>query len=122
MDNLDRIFHSLADGTRRAIIAQLAGGPARVGDLARHHDMALPSFMKHMRVLEGSEIVVTRRPGLMIVRALTLVLSSVFLQLAFRSLPLAETTAIFFVAPWKTTCQRSKSGRSGAATVSIGRP
>lgn len=63
MDNLDRIFHSLADGTRRAIIAQLAGGPARVGDLARHHDMALPSFMKHMRVLEGSEIVVTRKTG-----------------------------------------------------------
>lgn len=47
----------------------------------------------------GREIVITRRPGLMIVRALTLVLSSVFLQLAFRSLPLAETTAIFFVAP-----------------------
>lgn len=63
MDNLDRIFHSLADGTRRAIIAQLASGPARVGDLAQHHDMALPSFMKHMRVLESSDIIVSRKVG-----------------------------------------------------------
>lgn len=63
MDNLDRIFHSLADGTRRAVIAQLASGPARVGDLAQHHDMALPSFMKHMRVLESSDIIVSRKVG-----------------------------------------------------------
>jgi drug/metabolite transporter (DMT)-like permease len=47
----------------------------------------------------GRELVVTRRPGLMIFRALLLVASSLFIQMAFRSLPLAETTAVFFVAP-----------------------
>jgi drug/metabolite transporter (DMT)-like permease len=47
----------------------------------------------------GREIVVTGRPGLMIVRGLTLVASSLFIVLAFRSLPLAETTAIFFLTP-----------------------
>ena len=63
MAHLDRVFHSLADGTRRAVIAQLAGGPASVGDLARRHRMALPSFMKHIRVLEESGIVLSRKTG-----------------------------------------------------------
>lgn len=47
----------------------------------------------------GWDLVLTGRPGLMIVRGLTLVASSLFIVLAFRSLPLAETTAIFFVTP-----------------------
>lgn len=63
MANLDRVFHSLADGTRRAVIRRLASGPASVGDLAQRHRMALPSFMKHLRVLEGSKIVVSRKKG-----------------------------------------------------------
>ena len=63
MANLDRVFHSLADGTRRAVITRLARGPASVGDLAQRHRMALPSFMKHVRVLEASKIVVSRKKG-----------------------------------------------------------
>lgn len=63
MANLDRIFHSLSDGTRRAVVAQLAHGPASVSDLAQCHEMALPSFMKHIRVLEESEIVLSRKIG-----------------------------------------------------------
>ena len=63
MAHLDRVFHSLSDGTRRAVIAQLANGPASIGDLAQQHRMALPSFMKHIRVLETSEIVVSRKIG-----------------------------------------------------------
>lgn len=47
----------------------------------------------------GREIIVTQNPGLMILRALMLSFSSVFIQLAFRTLPLAETTAIFFISP-----------------------
>lgn len=63
MANLDQIFHSLSDGTRRAVIAQLTRGPASIGDLAQFHRMALPSFMKHIRVLEESEIVTSRKKG-----------------------------------------------------------
>lgn len=63
MAHLDRIFHSLSDGTRRAVIAQLAKGPASIGDLARRHHMALPSFMKHIRVLEESKIIVSHKTG-----------------------------------------------------------
>lgn len=47
----------------------------------------------------GREIVVTRRPGLMTFRALMLVGVTLLVQLAFRTLPLAETTAIVFVTP-----------------------
>ena len=63
MANLNNVFHSLADGTRRAVITQLARGPASVGDLAQCHHMALPSFMKHLHVLEASKIVVSRKKG-----------------------------------------------------------
>jgi len=63
MAYLDRVFHSLSDETRRAVVAQLGNGPASVGDLARRHHMALPSFMKHIRVLEESEIIVSRKKG-----------------------------------------------------------
>lgn len=63
MANLDRVFRALADGTRRAVVTRLSSGPASVGDLARCHRMALPSFMKHLRVLEASKIVVSRKKG-----------------------------------------------------------
>jgi DNA-binding transcriptional ArsR family regulator len=63
MAYLDRVFHSLADGTRRAVVAQLANGPASISMLAQRHRMALPSFMKHIRVLEESEIIVSRKLG-----------------------------------------------------------
>ncbi len=52
MANLDSIFHGLADPTRRAVIARLARGPAAVSELAAPHRMALPSFLKHLKVLE----------------------------------------------------------------------
>lgn len=52
MANLDSIFHGLSDPTRRAVIARLAAGPAPVSELAAPHAMALPSFLKHLKVLE----------------------------------------------------------------------
>lgn len=54
MANLDSIFHGLADPTRRAVIARLATGPTPVSELAAPHAMALPSFLKHLKVLEQS--------------------------------------------------------------------
>jgi DNA-binding transcriptional ArsR family regulator len=63
MANLDSIFHALADPTRRAVIARLAEGPARVSDLAGPHDMALPSFLKHLRVLEEGGWIVSEKSG-----------------------------------------------------------
>lgn len=53
MANLDAAFQSLSDPTRRAVIARLAAGPAPVSELAAPHQMALPSFLKHLKVLEA---------------------------------------------------------------------
>jgi DNA-binding transcriptional ArsR family regulator len=60
---LDGIFQALADPTRRAVLARLGKGPASVTDLARPFDMALPSFMKHIRLLEESGWIRTRKEG-----------------------------------------------------------
>ena len=67
MDNyttpLDSVFHALADPTRRAVVQHLTRGPAPVSELAAPFDMALPSFMKHIGVLEASGLIASRKEG-----------------------------------------------------------
>ncbi len=53
----------MGDPTRRAIVDRLARGPASVSELAAPHDMALPSFMEHLRKLEGAGIVESYKRG-----------------------------------------------------------
>lgn len=60
---LDSVFHALADPTRRAVIQRLGRGPASVSDLAAPFDMALPSFVKHISVLEKSRLITSRKRG-----------------------------------------------------------
>jgi DNA-binding transcriptional ArsR family regulator len=61
--HLDGIFQALADPTRRAVIGRLGRGPASVGELAQPFDMALPSFMKHIHLLEETGLIRTRKSG-----------------------------------------------------------
>ncbi|PJG54026.1 transcriptional regulator [Bradyrhizobium forestalis] len=61
--HLDQIFAALADPTRRAIVMRLCAGEASVGELADPFDMALPSFMKHIRVLQTSGLVLSEKSG-----------------------------------------------------------
>jgi len=49
---LDRVFHALADPTRRAMLRQLADGEYSVGELARPFDMSFAAAAKHVKVLE----------------------------------------------------------------------
>ncbi|MDP2150296.1 MAG: metalloregulator ArsR/SmtB family transcription factor [Parvibaculum sp.] len=60
---LDRVFHALGDPTRRAVVRRLGQGPASVGELARPHKMALPSFMQHLAALEQCGLVRSRKVG-----------------------------------------------------------
>ncbi|MEO7997916.1 MAG: metalloregulator ArsR/SmtB family transcription factor [Gemmatimonadaceae bacterium] len=62
-ERLDGIFQALADPTRRAVIKRLGKGSASISDLAQPFDMALPSFMKHVRLLEASGLIRTRKTG-----------------------------------------------------------
>ncbi|HET8708336.1 MAG TPA: metalloregulator ArsR/SmtB family transcription factor [Pseudomonadales bacterium] len=60
---LDDIFLALADPTRRAIVNRLTAGEASVTELAAPFSMALPSFMKHINVLERSGLIRTHKQG-----------------------------------------------------------
>ncbi|EAQ03361.1 transcriptional regulator, ArsR family protein [Pseudooceanicola batsensis HTCC2597] len=61
--DLDLLFQALSDPTRRAVLDRLAQGPASVGELAAPHDMALPSFTKHIGVLEAAGLIRTVKKG-----------------------------------------------------------
>jgi len=67
MDNygsaLDASFHALADPTRRAVIQRLHRGSASVSELAEPFPMALPSFVKHISVLERSRLISSHKRG-----------------------------------------------------------
>lgn len=61
--NLDRIFHALSDPTRRAVVERLRDGSATVTELSQPFDMALPSFLKHLTVLERAGLVESGKLG-----------------------------------------------------------
>ncbi len=60
---LDRLFHALADPTRRAIVERLGAGPAAISDLAEPLAMTLTGVLQHLAVLEESGLVRTRKEG-----------------------------------------------------------
>ena len=60
---LGEVFYALADPTRRAIVSGLGRGPKSVSTLAAPFTMALPSFMKHLRVLERSGVIRSSKSG-----------------------------------------------------------
>lgn len=60
---LDLMFHALADETRRGMLMRLARGPATVGDLAGPIEMALPTILRHLKVLEDGGLIRSRKEG-----------------------------------------------------------
>jgi DNA-binding transcriptional ArsR family regulator len=50
-------FAALGDPVRRELVARLAGGPARVVDLAADHAISRPAISRHLRVLAEAGIV-----------------------------------------------------------------
>jgi len=62
-NQLDTFFGAMSDPTRRAVIERLASGPASVSELHAPHQMALPTFMRHLRVLEDTGILRSIKKG-----------------------------------------------------------
>jgi len=62
-EQMTGLFQALADPTRRAVLGRLGRGPASIGELAKPFAMALPSFMKHIHLLEESGWIHTRKEG-----------------------------------------------------------
>ncbi len=61
--DLSSVFAALADPTRRGVLADLCLGPRSVTELAQPYDMALPSFTRHLNVLERSGLVQSEKKG-----------------------------------------------------------
>ncbi len=62
-NNLTPIFSALADPTRRAVIEHLMTRSAPVSELHAAHDMALPSFLKHLSKLQSAGIIRSEKIG-----------------------------------------------------------
>ncbi|HEY4081051.1 MAG TPA: metalloregulator ArsR/SmtB family transcription factor [Burkholderiaceae bacterium] len=60
---LDSVFYALADPTRRAVVQRLGRGSATVSELAAPFNMALPSFMKHVGILEKTGLIRSQKMG-----------------------------------------------------------
>jgi DNA-binding transcriptional ArsR family regulator len=62
-DQLDLIYHALADAGRRAMLDQLSRGPATVSKLAEPLDMTLSAVVQHLKILEASGLVRSEKLG-----------------------------------------------------------
>lgn len=60
---LDLVFHALSDPTRRTVLEALSDGPLTISDLAAPHNMALPSFTKHITMLEKAGLIRSEKKG-----------------------------------------------------------
>lgn len=62
-DRADRVFHALADATRRDILLRTLQGQLNVSALARHYPMSFAGVQKHVAVLEEAGLVTKQRRG-----------------------------------------------------------
>lgn len=60
---LDLMFQALADPTRRLMVERLSRGPASVSELASPFAMSLPAVVQHLKVLETSGLVRSKKVG-----------------------------------------------------------
>ena len=62
-ERVDRVFHALADVTRRDIVVRTLEGEHSVSALARRYPMSFAAVQKHVAVLEEAGLVTKRRKG-----------------------------------------------------------
>ena len=62
-DEVDELFHALADATRRDILRRCADGEPSVSRLADVYPMSFAAVQKHVAVLERAGLVTKERRG-----------------------------------------------------------
>jgi len=60
---LDSVFGSLADPTRRDILRRVARSELTVSEISMPYDMSLAAVSKHLKILEKARLVIKRRKG-----------------------------------------------------------
>lgn len=63
MDQLSPVLDAISHPSRRAILARLSKGPARVTEIAEPFAMSLNAVSKHLKVLEAAGLVHRDRQG-----------------------------------------------------------
>jgi DNA-binding transcriptional ArsR family regulator len=63
VNQLTDVLTALSHPTRRAMIGQLANGPARFLDIAKPFDIALNAVTKHLKLLERAGLIERRKQG-----------------------------------------------------------
>lgn len=61
--NLDAVFGSLADPTRRDILSQVSQRELSVGDIAKKYNLTFAAVSKHLKVLEQARLILKRKQG-----------------------------------------------------------
>ena len=62
-EETDRLFHALADATRRDIVRRAIGSEHSVSDLAAGYAMSFAAVQKHVAVLESAGLVTKTQRG-----------------------------------------------------------
>ncbi|HXB66522.1 MAG TPA: helix-turn-helix domain-containing protein [Solirubrobacteraceae bacterium] len=62
-DEADRVFHALADATRRDILTHAITRQQSVSALARRYEMSFAAVQKHVAVLERAALITKERRG-----------------------------------------------------------
>lgn len=62
-ESIDSVFRALSDPTRRRVLERLSRSPASVSELAAPFEMALPSFVQHLKALETCGLVHSEKSG-----------------------------------------------------------
>ncbi|KAA9106360.1 ArsR/SmtB family transcription factor [Microbacterium rhizomatis] len=62
-DEIDRVFHALADATRRDIVRRTIAGELSISKVAADYDMSFAAVQKHVAVLESARLIVKRAEG-----------------------------------------------------------
>lgn len=60
---LDSIFASLSDPTRRDILARVARSELSISDLVKHYGVSFAAISKHLMVMERAKLIVKRKEG-----------------------------------------------------------
>jgi len=63
IERTDRLFHALADATRRDIVRRVLHGEHSVTELARHYPMSFAAVQKHVAVLERADLITKQYHG-----------------------------------------------------------
>lgn len=62
-DHTDRLFHALADQTRRDILRRSLASEHSITSLANDYDMSFAAVQKHVAVLQRAGLITKRRIG-----------------------------------------------------------